>query len=320
MAPRGSSAGRPASGRGRHSANGRSSSRSSSGGAKRGASRNPARSTKPVRAGGPRRLIEDKAGRGAERDKDKGLGGEQVEGRQAVRELLIAGRRKVREIWMASDIDSAPIIEDIEELAHTQRVTILEVARKKLEEKARSEAPQGVIAFAAPVPESDFGDMLRGTKNTKPFLVAVDGVTDPGNLGALLRCCDGAGVTGVVLPKHRAVHITPTVAKASAGAVEHVPMALVSGLPTAIKQMKEKGIWIVGLDDGGKQTLFDIDKLAVEGICLVLGAEGAGLSRLVKERCDTVVSIPMLGQVSSLNVSAAAALSVYEVARARMKN
>lgn len=249
---------------------------------------------------------------------EKGLGGEQVEGRQAVRELLIAQRRKVREIWFANDIDSAPIIEDIEQLAHASRITIQEVARKRLEERARSEAPQGVIAFAAPVPEASFADMLRGTSNTKPFLVAVDGVTDPGNLGALLRCCDGAGVTGVVLPRHRAVHVTPTVAKASAGAVEHVPMALVSGLPTAISQMREKGIWVVGLDDKGTRTLWDIGDLAREGICVVLGAEGAGLSRLVRERCDEVVSIPMRGQVSSLNVSAAAALATYEVARARL--
>ena len=108
-------------------------------------------------------MIEDRKGAPASKEKDKGLGGEQVEGRQAVRELLIAGRRKVREIWMANDIDTAPIIEDIEELAHGQRVTILEVPRKKLEERARSEAPQGIIAFAAPIPEADLGEMLRGT-------------------------------------------------------------------------------------------------------------------------------------------------------------
>ena len=291
------------SGRGRHSGN---------------STRGAARTSKPVRTGGPRRMIEDKKGAKAPVT-EKGLGGEQVEGRQAVRELLIAQRRKVREIWMAADIDTAPIIEDIEELAHAQRVTVLEVPRRKIEEKARSEAPQGVIAFAAEVPEADFGEMLRGTKNVRPFLVAVDGVTDPGNLGALLRCCDGAGVTGVVLPKHRTVHVTPTVAKAAAGAVEHVPMALVSGLPTAINQMKSKGIWVVGLDDGGRDSLFDIGKLANEGICVVLGAEGSGLSRLVKDRCDTVVNIPMLGQVSSLNVSAAAALATYEVARVRLQ-
>ena len=230
----------------------------------------------------------------------KGLGGEQIEGRQAVRELLIGQKRKVKEIWMAADIDPAPILDDIEQIADAARVPILEVPRRKLEETARSEAPQGIIAFAQPLEEASFADMLKTHHGVAPFLVAVDGVTDPGNLGALLRCCDGAGVTGVVLPKHRAVHVTPTVAKSSAGAVEHVPMTLVSGLPTAIQQMRDKGIWVVGLDDSGRDTLFDIGKLATDGICLVLGAEGAGLSRLVKERCDTIVSIPMLGQVSSL--------------------
>lgn len=248
----------------------------------------------------------------------KGLGGEQIEGRQAVRELLIGQKRKVKEIWFASDIDPAPILDDIEQIAHAARVPIMEVARRRLEETARSEAPQGVIAFAQPLEEASFADMLRTRNGVAPFLVAVDGVTDPGNLGALLRCCDGAGVTGVVLPKHRAVHVTPTVAKSSAGAVEHVPMTLVSGLPTAIQQMRDKGIWVVGLDDSSRDTLFDIGKLANEGICIVLGAEGAGLSRLVKDRCDTIVSIPMLGQVSSLNVSAAAALATYEVTRVRL--
>jgi len=248
----------------------------------------------------------------------KGLGGEQIEGRQAVRELLIGQKRKVKEIWMAADIDPAPILDDIEQIADAARVPILEVPRRKLEETARSEAPQGIIAFAQPLEEASFADMLKTRHGVAPFLVAVDGVTDPGNLGALLRCCDGAGVTGVVLPKHRAVHVTPTVAKSSAGAVEHVPMTLVSGLPTAIQQMRDKGIWVVGLDDSSRDTLFDIGKLATDGICIVLGAEGAGLSRLVKERCDTIVGIPMLGQVSSLNVSAAAALATYEVTRVRM--
>ena len=248
----------------------------------------------------------------------KGLGGEQIEGRQAVRELLIGQKRKVKEIWMAADIDPAPILDDIEQIADAARVPILEVPRRKLEETARSEAPHGIIAFAQPLEEASFADMLKTHHGVAPFLVAVDGVTDPGNLGALLRCCDGAGVTGVVLPKHRAVHVTPTVAKSSAGAVEHVPMTLVSGLPTAIQQMRDKGIWVVGLDDSSRDTLFNIGKLATDGICIVLGAEGAGLSRLVKERCDTIVSIPMLGQVSSLNVSAAAALATYEVTRVRM--
>lgn len=248
---------------------------------------------------------------------EKGIGGEQIEGRQAVRELLIARKRRIREVWISQDIDKADIIDDIVELAHIANVSVLDVPRRKLEDHARSEAPQGVIAFAAPLHEESFDGLISTSGGKKPFLVALDGITDPGNLGALLRCCEGAGVTGVILPKHRAVHVTPTVAKTSAGAIEYVPMALVSGLPNAITQMRSQGVWVVGLHDAADKTLFEIGNLATEPICVVLGAEGAGLSRLVRERCDMVVSIPMAGQVSSLNVSAAGALAVYEVARAR---
>jgi 23S rRNA (guanosine2251-2'-O)-methyltransferase len=250
---------------------------------------------------------------------EKTLGGEQVEGRQAVRELLIAGKRRVKEVWVSGELAETEIIGDIIEIARSMRVQVTEVARKRLEAQARSEAPQGVLAFAAPLPEAELATLLKRTPNNPPFLVAVDGVTDPGNLGALLRCCDGAGVHGVVLPRHRAVHITPTAAKSAAGAVEHVPMAVVGGLPAALARIKDAGIWVVGLDDEADRSLFEIDDLAKEGICLVLGAEGNGLSRLVRERCDMIVSIPMRGRLSSLNVSAAAALATYEVARHRTR-
>jgi len=252
---------------------------------------------------------------------DKPLGGEQIEGRQAVRELLLAGKRRVHEVWVSVELDAEgnqnEVIGDIVDIATTMRVTVTKVARRRLDDQARSEAPQGVLAFAAPLQETELSTLLVRKGNKQPFLVAVDGVTDPGNLGALLRCCDGAGVQGVVLPRHRAVHVTPTVAKAAAGAVEHVPMSVVGGLPAALARIKEAGIWVVGLDDAADKTLFEIGDLAVEGICLVLGAEGAGLSRLVRERCDMIVSIPMLGRLSSLNVSAAAALATFEVARHR---
>ena len=218
---------------------------------------------------------------------------------------------------LAADEVTNEVIGDIIEIARTNRVQVHEVNRKRLEQAARSEAPQGVIAYAAPLPEVELVDMLKRRQGIAPFLVAVDGVTDPGNLGALLRSCDGAGVHGVILPRHRAVHVTPTTAKAAAGAVEYVPMALVGGLPAALARVKEAGIWVVGLDDAADRTLFQLGDLAAEGICLVLGAEGAGLSRLVRERCDVVVSIPMRGRLSSLNVSAAAALATYEIARYR---
>jgi 23S rRNA (guanosine2251-2'-O)-methyltransferase len=242
-----------------------------------------------------------------------------VEGRQAVRELLLAGRRKVRELWVANDLEDTGVIADIVDLASDRRVQILEVSRKKLDAQARSEAPQGVLAKAAPLREADLDDLARPARGAPPpFLVAVDGVTDPGNLGALLRSAEGAGATGVLIPKHRAVHVTPTVAKAAAGAIEHLPIAVVPGLPAALQRTKQLGCWIVGLDDAADRSLFDLDDLGREPLVLVLGAEGAGLSRLVRQRCDVVAAIPMLGHLSSLNVAAAATLACYEVARQRL--
>lgn len=236
----------------------------------------------------------------------------------------MAERRKVHEVWISAELEGDPGVADIVEIAAARRIPLLHVARAKLEREARSEAPQGVLAHAAEIPEADLAALIgvdgsgRGRTAKRPFLVAVDGVTDPGNLGAIIRSCEGAGVTGVLLPRHRAVHVTPTVAKAAAGAIEYVPIALVPGLPAALRQLTERGIWIVGLDDGADRGLYDMGQLATEPICLVLGAEGAGLSRLVRERCDSIVGIPMAGRVSSLNVSAAAAVSLYEVSRLRL--
>ena len=203
---------------------------------------------------------------------------------------------------MAQDLDPAPVLEDIRELAAEARVVVKEVGRAKLDAAARTDAPQGVIAFAKPLPEAELDDLIvRRKGKPAPFLLCSDGITDPGNLGALLRSAECAGVTGVVLPQHRAVHITPTVTKAAAGAIEHLPMATVGGLPTAIKTMRDAGIWVVGLDERAEKTLWDLT-MDDAPVALVLGAEGPGLSRLVRERCDELVSIPMRGRVASLNV------------------
>jgi len=247
----------------------------------------------------------------------RGLGGEQIEGRQAVRELLLAGTRRVREVWVASDMDDAVVLDDIAELAMSVGVPVRDVTKAKLLAEARTEAPQGVLAKANELPETELEDLVVPRGGGKPFLLLVDGVTDPGNLGALLRSAECAGVTGVVLPRHRAVHVTPTVTKAAAGAVEYLPMALVGGLPTAIRQLQQAGIWVVGLDAAGDQPLFDL-RLAADPVALVLGAEGSGLSRLVRERCDAVATIPLKGRIDSLNVAAAGALACFEVARGRL--
>ena len=243
------------------------------------------------------------------------LGGDQVEGRQAVRELLIAGRRKVYELWVASEDDHGPV-RDITDLANKSRVTVKRVSAAKLIAAARTDAPQGVLARCAPVAEVEVDTLTKRRKGVAPFLVAVDGVTDPGNLGALLRAAECSGVTGVVLPRHRSVHITPTVTKAAAGAVEHLPMMVVAGLPSALERLKLAGLWVVGLDSAG-DTPIDRLTLASEPLVLVLGAEGAGLSPLVRKRCDVRASIPLRGRLGSLNVAAAGAIALYEWNRRR---
>lgn len=246
----------------------------------------------------------------------KGLGGERVEGRQAVRELLLAGRRKTREIVFSAGMDPADILDDIRDLAQEMKVPLREASRSKFDAMARTESPQGVFAEAAPLPEHELSSLVRpGPDGGTPFLIALDGVTDPGNLGALLRTAECAGVTGVVLPRHRAVHVTPTVTKTAAGAVEFLPMALVGGLPTAIRQMQENGMWVVGMDEGGATRLDGLD--LTQPTCLVLGAEGSGLSRLVRDRCDAVAAITLRGRLNSLNVAAAGAVACFEVARQR---
>jgi 23S rRNA (guanosine2251-2'-O)-methyltransferase len=192
------------------------------------------------------------------------------------------------------------------------------VPRHRLDAEAATTAPQGVLAHAEPLPEADLDDLCQasGDNGAPPFLLAIDGVTDPGNVGALLRSAEGAGATGVLLPRHRASRVTPAVAKAAAGAIEHLPMALVPGMPSALVRAKEVGCWVVGLAGDASASLFDL-ALADQPLVVVLGAEGEGLSRLVRDRCDVLAAIPLAGSLPSLNVAAAGALALFEVARKR---
>ncbi|MBM3659126.1 MAG: 23S rRNA (guanosine(2251)-2'-O)-methyltransferase RlmB, partial [Actinobacteria bacterium] len=179
--------------------------------------------------------------------------------------------------------------------------------------EARTEAPQGVVARADPVEPADLEALLA---EPAAFLVALDGVTDPGNLGAILRVAGVAGATGVIVPKHRSVLLTPTAVKAAAGAVEHVPVAPVAGIPAALERAKRAGVWTVGLAAEGQGSVFDL-AVADQPVMLVLGAEGRGLARLSRQRCDLLVGIPMPGPVDSLNVATAAAVACFEVVRRR---
>lgn len=236
-----------------------------------------------------------------------------------MRELLIAGRRRVKEILHPADLEDAPILDDIAELAEDRRVPIRRIGRGKFDSLASTSAAQGVIARAQGLPEYDLDELAKRRRPTPAFLIALDGVTDPGNLGAVLRSAEGAGVTGVVLPRHRAVHVTPAVAKAAAGAIEYVPMSLVGGLPTALARLTELGVWVVGMDGSAERSLADLP-VHDEPVCLVFGAEGKGLSRLVRQRCQALASIPLRGQLNSLNVAAAAAVACFDIARRRGEN
>ena len=252
-----------------------------------------------------------------QKSQQKVLAGDQVEGRQAVRELLIAGTRKTREVFLAGDLDDAPILDDIIDLADEAKVPIKEIPRGRFESMAKTESPQGVIALAAPLPNYEIEELIDSKiSGSKPFLLVVDGVTDPGNLGAILRSAECAGITGVILPRHRSARVTPAVTKTAAGAIEHLRIATASGIPAALGRLRESGIWIVGLDAGGSTPLYDL-QIADQPIALVLGSEGRGLSRLTRERCDELVHIPLKGVLSSLNVSTAAAIAAFEVSRHR---
>jgi 23S rRNA (guanosine2251-2'-O)-methyltransferase len=233
-----------------------------------------------------------------------------------VAELLAAARRRVHTVWVDEAAKPSPIVERIVQLARGSGVPLRRVDGPRLGGQARTEAPQGVLAQADALPEADVDDLFRGAEGAEPFLLALDGITDPQNLGALLRTAEGAGVTGVLLPRHRAARVTPAAAKAAAGAIEWVPMTTVPGIPSALARAGHAGLVVVGLDPGSDDSLF---RLSVEGrgVIVVMGAEGTGLSPLARRRCERLVSIPLRGRLPSLNVAAAGALAMFEVARQR---
>jgi 23S rRNA (guanosine2251-2'-O)-methyltransferase len=220
---------------------------------------------------------------------------------------------------MMEGSDPAAILREIESLARAGHIPVRLVTPRQIQQAQGSEAPQGVIAFAEPLTEVDLSDLARGASadaGSMAFLVVVDGVTDPQNLGALLRSAECAGVSGVVLSRHRSAHVTPTVAKVAAGAVEHVRIAVVPGVPGALQDLEQLGVWTVGLDERGPEPLFGIG-LGDRPLALVIGAEGRGLAPLSRQRCDVLAQIPLHGSIDSLNVAAAGAVAMFEVARQR---
>lgn len=239
-----------------------------------------------------------------------------VAGRNAVMEAL-KGSRSVNKLMIANGSTEGSIKEIIA-VAKDKGVNIQYWDRSKLDSIARGIRHQGVLAQVAPVQYAELEDILQVAKdrNEPPFIVLLDELEDPHNLGAILRTADAAGVHGVLIPKHRSCPLSATVAKTSAGAVEHVPVARVGNLVQIIKKLKQEGLWVAAADMDGKDY-YDTDLTGP--LLLIIGSEGQGVGRLVKEQCDFVVRIPMVGKINSLNASVAGSILMYEAMKQRRK-
>ncbi|NLJ33982.1 MAG: 23S rRNA (guanosine(2251)-2'-O)-methyltransferase RlmB [Firmicutes bacterium] len=239
-----------------------------------------------------------------------------IEGRNTVLEALRSGGRPLHKIYMLAGKKSGPLRE-IQRLAQKKGIDLEEVGRGRLNQLAITRNHQGVIALAAAKEYVELATILNLARERRedPFLLILDGIEDPHNLGALLRSAEGAGVHGVVIPKRRAAQLTAAVGRASAGAMEYMAVAQVTNLTRAIKELQEQGIWVAGAHPQGEKLYTDADLTGP--IAIVIGAEGRGIRRLIKENCDFLLSLPMKGRISSLNASVAGSLFMYEVVRQR---
>ncbi len=237
-----------------------------------------------------------------------------VIGRNAVRELLASGR-DIDKIFVQSGEREGSINLLIGE-ASERKIPLITVDKVRLDAMAQGSAHQGIIAMASEVNYASVEDILRlaDSRGEPPFIILCDGVEDPHNLGAIIRSAECLGAHGVIIPKRRSVGLTPIVDKTAAGALSHLPVARVANLTETMKALKDRGLWFYAADMGGT-SVYETDLKSAVGI--VLGNEGEGISRLVKETCDFTVSIPMYGQISSMNVSCAAAVIFAEVAKQR---
>ena len=237
-------------------------------------------------------------------------------GRNAVTEALRAGRG-INKILLA-DGDREGQVSEITALAKERGIILQFVERSKIESIAGGLRHQGVLAYVAPVAYAELEDILAKAEaaGEPPFLLLLDELEDPHNLGALLRTADATGVHGVLIPKRRSVPLTATVAKTSAGAVEYVPVARIGNISQTLKALKEKGFWVAGADMDGSQNYYEADLTGP--LVLVVGSEGKGMGRLTKEQCDFIVKMPMVGKINSLNASVAGSILMYESMRQRL--
>lgn len=238
-----------------------------------------------------------------------------IEGRNAVIEALRAGTA-VDKVYIAKGETDATL-GHIASTARGKGIVVVEADRRKLDAMSVTHSHQGVIAVAAVREYASVSDILQSArdKGEAPLVVVCDELSDPHNLGAVIRTAEAAGAHGVIIPKRRSAGLTAVVAKTSAGAVSYLPVARVANLTALLKELKEEGLWVFGTAADGAASLYQADLKGPAAI--VIGSEGDGMSRLVREQCDFLVSIPMRGQVNSLNASAAAAVVLYEAVRQR---
>ena len=235
-----------------------------------------------------------------------------VVGRNAVRELLRSGR-SVDKLFVKSGVREGSLTVIVAE-AIKAKIPVVEVTQEKLEALAQGTTHQGVVAMAAEKEYTDVDGILAiaAERGETPLIVIADGIEDPHNMGALIRCAECAGAHGIIIPKRRSVGITPTVAKSSAGAIEHMAIAKVTNISATIDELKKKGLWIFASEAGGA-AYYETDFNTPAAI--IFGSEGFGVGRAIKEKCDFIVSIPMYGKVNSLNVSTAASVVLCHAAR-----
>ncbi len=243
---------------------------------------------------------------------------DQVEGRNAVRELLNSGR-DINKIFIQKGERHGSILEIIAK-AKERKLLIQEVDKNKLDQMAQSDNHQGVIAIVPPYDYCDVDDILdyAKSKNENPFILILDGIEDPHNMGSIIRTAECCGVHGIIIPKRRSCSVNSTVNKTSAGAVEYMKIARVTNLNDTIKYLKENDVWIYGTDMNGSK--YYTDEKYNSGVGIVIGSEGYGMSDLVKKNCDFLIKIPMKGKINSLNASVSAGIVMYEVMNQRLKN
>lgn len=242
---------------------------------------------------------------------------DQIEGRNSVLELLESGK-DINKIYIAKGEKHGSINKIIAK-AKENKVVIVEIEKEKLNKMAQTNNPQGVIAIVPPFDYASVDDILNEakSKNEKAFILILDGIEDPHNLGSILRTAETAGVHGIIIPKRRSAQVNSTVNKTSAGATNFMKIARVNNINETIEYLKEHDIWIYGTDGEAKEMYYDEDMTG--NVAIVIGSEGFGMSRLVKENCDFLLKIPMKGKITSLNASVSAGIIMYEVVKQRIK-